>query len=404
MTDILIIGGGASGLAAAVFAARSGASVLIAERQARVGKKLLATGNGRCNIFNEAADWKRAYHGDLPLMEGAMNAFPPAELTAFFASLGLALVREEEGRVYPAGNQAAGVLDALRLAAEEAGAETVCEFHASDIRRTKDGFAVTDDGGRTLRAKRVIFAVGSPAGKGMGSFDLRLAEKLGHHVTPLLPALTQVKAKNANLAFLKGQRVKGTATLTEDGKTAASETGEILFQEYGLSGIAVMQLSGRAAEAVSRGKAASVVLTLAECDIRARAGLLPGRKLEDFLTGILPKRVGQAVLKDSGIRDLTRAASSLTEAEIKAVEAALSAWRFDVTGVNGFESAQVAHGGLDGREFDPDTLESRKVNGFFAAGEALNVDGDCGGHNLRWAWASGLLAARSALESIKNRG
>ena len=384
--DAIIIGGGASGLAAGVSLARAGWRTAILEAQPRVGRKLLSTGNGRCNFTNINASAKD-YFGDAALAAPALAAFPPKKVLEFFSSLGIPARVDAEGRAYPASNMAASALDALRLSFAEAGGEEVTGFRVRSLSRE---LAATAEDGRTATGRCALLATGGLAAPSLGAVDAPFVKALGHRFTRRFPALSPLETEP--VPALKGLRAQ--CVLTMDGRR---ERGEILFTEYGVSGIAAMQLS----RFVRPGAALEVDFLCGERPALAeRARLLPARRMEDFLSGIVPRRVGQMLVKSAGI-PLAKTAAELTEAEIQALETALTGWTLSVRGARDFKQAQVTAGGLEGRDFDPQTLESRRAPGLYAAGEALDVDGPCGGYNLQWAWASALLAARAMNERLK---
>ncbi len=604
MYDVLIAGGGAAGLAAACALAEPGRlRVALLEKQPRVGRKLLSTGNGRCNLTNVAAA-PAHYHGARGAAARALALCPPADVLAFFERLGVPAVIDGEGRAYPMSNQAASVLDALRLCAAEHGCEIqtgcavteIVPLHARQAMRAGGGgstaaaaapsplpahgetdgasrrrrasatcghdrsvhfaarfdapaerdscrqaqlgaeapagFDVHVSDGRTLRARRVIVCTGGLAAPKLGACGdgYRLLAQLGHPSCAKLPAIAALKAPPDAVRGLKGLRVSCAVALTADGHTLREERGEVLFAEAGVSGIAAMQLARACGEALHMGRRCAVRLNLlepllhggfasgtpaapdnaapagaaadmdsrgaapdmgtrgrsaaadmdghgaasdmgthgrdaaadmdslgaasdmgkvrrgadarqAQADaldfagertsaarsacrqaasgtphpanvhrealaaqavamLRERMQNLPDRPLEDFLNGILPRRVGQAVLRAAGIAPMTRPARSLSDAEVRALADALTGWTIPVDGVLGFDHAQVTAGGtlLDG--FDWDSLASLRVPGLYAAGEVLDVDGDCGGFNLQWAWSSALLAARAILREM----
>ena len=401
--QVLILGGGAAGLMAGVALARNGHRVLLLEKGARVGKKLAATGNGRCNLTN-----LHACPGDYGSAEAfvapALTAYPPAQVMRFFQSMGVVFAPDEEGRVYPMSNQASSVLDALRASFAEAGGVEQTEFRIDRIARKNGFWLAHSEDGQTLSAPYMLCAMGGQAAPNLGGCadGLHLMHGVGHRTRPCFPALTPLKCEHPRLRALKGIRAVGSVSLVIDGKTAATESGEILFQDYGLSGIAVMQLSGAAAQALAHHQPVELRLNLcgltqpqALMRLTERRALLAPRPLENFLTGWLPKRLGQTLIRLCGADDLMAASDSLTEAQLQVLSSLMTGWTLPVTAPLGFQQAQVTRGGLDRADFDPETLASRLQAGLYAAGEVLDVDGPCGGYNLQWAWASALLAARS---------
>ncbi len=409
MRPIVIIGGGASGLAAAVFCARrvGGARVLLLEKQARVGKKLLATGNGTCNLSNIAASVSH-YHGKTPsFTEQALMRFTPSDAMAFFDSLGVKTVVRENGRIYPLCAQASAVLDCLREEAEALGVETRTDTAVTALRPCKGGVDVVT-AQETIRASRVLVAAGGMASGSLGGTTdgYELLTALGHRKTPLFPAIVQLRTDKEAVRAVKGIRTDAALTLSLNDRPVASAEGEILFADYGVSGPAAMQL-GRAAADWERRHQGMMTLTIdllptlseAEvlADLTARAAR-PSRTLETMLTGLLQKRLGQTLIKAAGLVPLSRPTQSLSSSEIGTLAATLKAWTLTVTGSAGMNAAQVTAGGIDTAEFDPATMRSRRVPSVYAVGEVLDIDGDCGGFNLQWAWSSAFVAAQAMTE------
>ncbi len=466
MLDLIIIGGGAAGLAAACAAARPGRRVVLLEKQSRVGRKLLATGNGRCNLTRLGAK-PSDYFGARGAAATALRLCPPEDVLAFFDELGLPAAPDEEGRVYPLSNQAASVLDALRLSAAERGCEirTDCaaeeiraegnsqarstrsdaqsrgqkasgrsaepypSFRADAVRSHRAGsvhgkgaspsafassehergsadaassFLVRTSDGQTLRARRVLICTGGLAAPKLGACGdgYKLMEMLGHSSTPKFPAIAALKTPPEPVRPLKGQRAECLLTLTSGSRTLRAERGEALFADGGVSGIAAMQLARACQTALRAGERCALHLNFApdwedvDARLSERARRLPLRTMEDFLSGVVPKRIGQTLVKAAGIEPLSREARSLSPRELRALAAALTDWTLPVTGTQGFEQAQVTAGGVSMDGFDPETMQSRRVPGLYGAGELMDVDGDCGGFNLQWAWSSALIAAR----------
>lgn len=407
--DIAILGGGASGMAAALAAAarRPGTGICILEKQERVGRKLLSTGNGRCNLTNISVS-KQYYQGDSTFAMNVIDRCGPENVMDFFDALGLPCFPDSEGRVYPMCEQASAVLDTLRFALKANGIDEICSFDCRSVSRQGDGFKIRS-ADSAVYSKRLIICTGGKAAPKLGGSGsgLDILKAFGHRITPTHPALTAIDTRGDFLKGLKGQRLKGTVSLISGGKTLRSEKGEIMFTETGLSGICVMQLSSLAYEKLREKQAPELSLRLTDKSpedvydmLLERCERLSGREAGDFLTGIISKRIGQAMCKLAGIYPLTIPACEMTVKQLKALAGLLTDWRFDITGIKTYDEAQVMAGGADTRDFDPATMASRLIPGLFAAGEVLNVNGDCGGYNLQWAWAGGINAGNSAADSL----
>ncbi len=393
-----VIGGGAAGLMAGCALARGGAEVVVLERQNRVGKKLLATGNGRCNFTNLNMDPSH-YHGSFGGMEAFLRRFTPERIMAEFDEMGVPGVADAQGRVYPASNAASSVLDALRLTLFERGGRELTGFDVSSIRPEKGGFTLRAADGNAERCQLLLVACGGAAAPKQGGADggYRLLKQLGHEIVPAKPVIAPLNTDTAPIKGLKGMRARCTARLLDGEREVRAESGETLFADYGLSGICIMQLA-RDVHSLHR---PVVSLDLAdgfeESDMYARARALEQRPLEDFLNGLIQRRLGWNVLRAAGITDMSRQTSSLSRKEISAIWRALRDFRVTVKDVCGLDGAQAAAGGAHMSGFDETTLMSKRVPGLFAAGEVCDVDGDCGGYNLHWAWSSALAAAEAML-------
>ena len=395
-----IIGGGASGMAAALAAAENPENrVLVFERQARVGRKLQATGNGRCNLTNLRATGD-SYHGEDPAFaRTALTAFPAEETLAWFRGLGLYTVAEESGRVYPYSDQANSVVDVLRFGLRRENIRLLCGFEVTRIRRNGTGFSV-ESAGERLDCDRLIVACGGLAGTKLGGSmaGYQLLRSMGHRVTRLRPALVQLKCGWSGCASLKGVRANCHAAIVHDGAVFAESTGEVQFTEYGLSGPVIFE--------ISRDVCRQSGLWLCRLDLlpkesveslerelfRRRERDLP---TEELLTGILHNRLGRVLTQAAGVR-AGHGAGELTDGELREVCRKIKGFELPLTEPMGMDSAQVTAGGVQTSEFNEKTMESRLVPGLYACGEVLDIDGDCGGYNLQWAWSSGRLAGRSA--------
>lgn len=397
---VIIVGGGASGLMAALTASeRPDARVVLLERQARVGRKLLATGNGRCNLSNRNLTPKN-YHGEnAGFCEYALSRFGPEQTLAWFRALGLLTAAEESGRVYPVSDSANSVVDVLRLALaqrENVELRAGCEVQALRKKRGKFEVVLPEE---TLTGEAVIVCAGGCAGGKLGGTELgyRLLEGMGHHRTRLCPALVQLRTDTTYVRALKGVRCDARVTYRAPG-TAEERRGEVQFTEYGVSGPAIFELS----RAVSVHPVPGTLLLdlLPEVSeeevlalLEARCAGTPGWKAEELLTGFVHNRLGKTLLRSCGISFETDC-SSLSADTLRAVCRAVKHFAIEVKGTMGMDGAQVTAGGILTSEFRADTMESRLYRGLYAAGEVLDIDGDCGGYNLQWAWSSGRLAGK----------
>ena len=419
--DIAVIGGGAAGLMAACAAARvmkKAGAVLVLEGNQKLGRKLLATGNGRCNLTNLAAA-PAHYHGDTAATAQLLAHYTPDMVRGVFRDMGLVTKPDGEGRVYPRSGQAAAVLAALRGCAGENGAVCRVGTPVTAIRKTKRGFSVEMGGGETLEAAACILACGGAASpKHSCGGGYALAEALGHTVTPLYPALTQLVCAGKTAKSLSGVRCAARAALLADGKEICAESGDVQFTDTGLSGICVFGLSIYAAEFFAQetigGRAHKALSAALDClpewtfsevldyllELRAA---YPVRAAGDLLAGVLNLRVGCALVQAAGI-DPAQAAKRLTRGQLQRLAALVKSWNFTVTGTKGFQDAQITAGGVPLGEVDVLTMQSRKVKNLYIAGEMLNIHGDCGGYNLHFAWATGMAAGTAAAEAIRKKG
>ena len=398
MKTIAVIGGGASVMAACITAAENPENkIVLFERQQRVGRKLLSTGNGRCNLTNTGAS-PAHYHGGADFAASALSKYPPERVLDFFRSLGLVVTEEYGGRVYPLSDTANSVVDVLRFALQRPNIVLLTASPVMGLRRQGSGFAAVTDGDE-ICADSVVVACGGCAGAKIGGVKdgYALLKSLGHRRTGLYPALAPITTVPDYPRALKGIRADAALRLT--GAASGSSAGEIQFTEKGVSGPAAFDLC-RVVSACCDGKK-DLHINFLRCFtpeeivslLKNRRVLSPELPAEELFAGVLHNRVGRMVIKYAGI-PVAKSMAELSDEELRAAAAAAMDFTLPVKGTEGFDQAQVTHGGMDTAEFDPNTLESRLVPGLFACGEVLDVDGDCGGYNLQWAWASGLLAGR----------
>ena len=395
--NVCVIGGGAAGMLAALTAAEGGHRVLLLERQSRVGRKLLATGNGRCNLSNYNAS-PAHYHGGAGFCDFALSQFDVGETLQYFASLGLLTVSEASGRIYPMSNMAGSVLDVLRYALERPEIDLQTGQTVTAVRKMPEGFSVKTETD-TFSARRLILAAGGAAGSkvGGGMDGYRLAKSLGHHRTALYPSLVQLKTDPTYPRALKGVKAQCGISICRGSQVLARNSGEVLFTEYGVSGPAIFDLS----RSVSAGGSDLTCLLnffpdWEEAEVLhwlcQRQAAMAAHEASTLLTGSCHTRLGQMICKSAGFTN--QRAAGLTRDDLRRIARQATRFALPITGTCGFDQAQVTAGGLDTSEFDPRTLQSRLVPGLYACGELLDIDGDCGGYNLQWAWSSGRLAGK----------
>lgn len=391
--DIAVIGGGASGMTAAITAKKSDPekTVAVLEAGARVGKKLLTTGNGQCNLSNSGVLDNR-YHGS---SDFALNILKDGQkrVNKLFSELCVELTYDRNGRVYPYSRQASAVLDALRFEMERLEVNVFCDTAVKSIKPQKDGFLITAEN-NSFRAKKVILSTGGKASQPVSETGYLLAKGLGHKITPLSPSIVQIMTDTSKIKPLKGIKIDANVKLMRGDRQISEATDELLFTEYGISGPAAMHISRNAKE--------NDTVSIDLCPDKEYAELLEilfsrkkgcfERSGAEFLNGFLNKRLGQTVMTNTVGK---KAVKELSDKDIKTLAREIKGFKIAVTSKRGFSSAQVTAGGVDTRDVT-ETLESKIIKGLFFTGELLDVDGDCGGFNLLFAWVTGLTAGQNA--------
>ena len=406
---VAVVGGGAAGMMAAVQAAYAGARVTVYERNDRVGKKILSTGNGKCNFSNEDMRAACYYGSGAGYVDGFYKQFGVAETKTFFRELGMR-IKDRNGYLYPASEQAATVLDVLRYEMERLGIEICAGCRVTGIDGPGNpGYRLTLETETTAYKKRtydaVILACGGRAAPKTGSdgTGLAMAKRLGHRIVPTVPALTALRCGETFWKQVAGVRCEARLMLYIDGNGVSSVQGELQLTDYGISGIPVFQFSRIAAYALQEGRTVTVKIDLMpdpgaadtqEAFWAQRWERQKRQSMEQFVTGTVNKKVGLLLLKLAGIRE-TETVCEIEGARRRKLELLFHAFEVTVKGTNSFEQAQVCAGGVDFAEVT-DRLESVRRPGLFFAGEMLDIDGICGGYNLQWAWSSGAVAGRAA--------
>lgn len=409
LREIAIIGGGAAGMMAAIVAARNGANVVIYEKMNRVGKKILATGNGRCNLTNINLSHQNIgclHSTNRDLVRNILKQFTVENTIDFFEILGIAHKVEAGGKVFPMSDQASSVLDVLRYEIDKLGISVLCDCEIQSVKKIKDQFLLKDQNGVEYRADRVIMVTGGMSSPSLGSngSGYGLAKSLGHKVVKPFPALVQLKLESPFLKVIKGIKFDGEASILVDGEALRKEEGEILFTEYGISGPPILQLSRSAVEALEYKKKPQLKIDMFPSHthdelvalISLRLSYQYDRPLDFSFIGLINKRMIPIILKEAGIHHLDKLCSEVSNKEIRNIVKILKDWEFSITGSQTWANSQVTAGGIDVSSICPETLESKLVKGLFFAGEILDVDGDCGGYNLQWAWSSGYVVGNEA--------
>lgn len=399
-----IIGGGAAGMIAAITAAGEGARVTILERNDRVGKKILQTGNGKCNLGNRALSVECYHGGNAEWIESVLSRFDTEDTIRFFQSIGL-IVKEKNGYLYPLSEQAASVLDVLRYELQSLEIDIVFQCKVQKVERLESGCFGVSDGEREWKFDAVVLACGGKAAPVTGSdgSGWKIAKKLGHTCIPPVPALVQLRCRETDLLKgIAGVRADSRIRILCDGRETEEERGELQITEYGISGIPVFQLSRNVNYLLREHKSVVAQIdflpdmtTEAYAELQMTRKLLQGnRTAEEYFTGILNKKLMSALLKQAGIR-LAAPVKELPEEKIHMFYELCRNLRLHITESNPYENAQVSAGGIDVSEVT-ENMESKICPGVYFAGEILDVDGRCGGYNLQWAWSSGYLAGYHA--------
>ena len=409
MRHVAVIGGGAAGMMAAITSAREGARVTILEHKERIGKKILSTGNGRCN-FTNTYQTPACYRSDnRDFAWNIIQKFNVEKTISFFKELGI-YPKDRNGYLYPYSDQAAAILEVLQIEVAKLDICVMTEINVLDIQSVKRGIRITTDK-KIITADSVILACGSKAAPVTGSdgSGYQLAKLFGHRIVPVLPALVQLRCAEKFYKSISGVRVQGSVEIYADDIFLASDTGEIQLTNYGISGIPVFQVSRYAAKALYKKQSVTAVLNFMPdmnkdeflLFLQERITLCPYKTLDEFFTGVFPKKLCELWIRLSRLPKEMRV-SDLSGEQLEKLVLLIQHLRTHITETNSFEQAQICCGGVDTTEINPDTLESNYVPGIYFAGELLDVDGICGGYNLQWAWSSGFVAGKEAAGNASN--
>ena len=407
--DLIIIGGGASGLMAAIVAKDFGIDVAIVEGNDRIGKKILATGNGRCNITNNniTFPYNNFHSENNNFFQEALNKFTIEDTKSMFLSLGLPLIELENGKMYPKSLQASSVIDIFRMALDDRKIPLYTNCKINSINKNKNFTLYTNNEEyENFSCNKLILSCGGKSATKTGSdgSGYKLSKSLGHSIIETLPGIVQLKLDYPYLKALSGIKFDGSVSVLVNDEVIRTDTGEVLFTDYGISGPPIMQLSSCASKALSKGSKVTIRLDMfpyeskedVENFFATHFSIFNYREISSALIGVINKKLISTILKDVGINDIHLPCSNIDWKYINKLIDKFKKWDFNCIGTNGFSNAQVTVGGINTCEVDNLTLESKLVKNLYFCGEILDVHGDCGGFNLQWAWSSGYLAAKSA--------
>ena len=424
--DIAIIGAGAAGLAAAISSSRvlkknnGKHSVVIVEKSKMLGKKILVTGNGKCNISNTCITPDFYYGNNPEIINEIIKKVTVKDINKFFNSLGLEIKYDRENRAYPMSGQACSVRDAMLYEIEYLNVSKYCEFDIKYIKKINNDLFEIGSDSEIIRCKKIIVCTGGKSAPyaGYNGDGYKYLSDFGHSITKTFPALVPIKSNDLSLKRLKGVRWTCRVNLLADNTVIKSELGEVQFNENNLSGICIFQISRLASVYIATSKLGnkkynSVKISLdlfpdynfkeLENMLLERAKKLSHISAENFMMGIINNKLGAELLKKSNILKTKKTAGKIKSSEIRSLAEICKRFEFKVDGVMDWRNSQVTAGGAVLKEFDKDSLESKKVKGLYCAGEILDVDGVCGGYNLHWAWVSGCIAGVGAANSVINR-
>jgi predicted Rossmann fold flavoprotein len=406
MKKIIVIGAGASGLIAAIFARKCGNDVTILEKNEICGKKLLATGNGRCNFWNENQSLEHYRSSNFDEIPEIINTYNSQEILDFFKNIGIE-AKIKNGYYYPFSNQAISMQKALILEAEKQNVKIQFKQEVIDIKKINDKFEIVTKSGEKMIYDKIILSTGSKAAPKTGSDGIgyEICKNFGHSIIEPLPALVQLKAKEPFLKEWEGIRSNVLIKLYENNEVIAEERGEIQLTNYGISGICVFNLSGRVARGLDKNKKEVVEINFLEGLniinqnkfiewMNKRNEVVKNRTVFELLEGVLNYKLVNVLLKitDIGKQEQWK---KLDDKKRNLLARNIVSFRLNIIGTNSYDKAQVCSGGVPLNELNTHSMESKKVKGLYITGEILDVDGDCGGYNLEWAWITGMIAGRN---------
>jgi len=401
--ELIIIGGGAAGLVAAIIAERAGRQVLLLEQNSKIGKKILVSGNGKCNITNRYIS-ENCFHSSNPdFIKEALSGYDFAVVKDFFTSIGLELIEGKEGKVFPLSLQAASVVELLEYEAKRAGVEIECDCKVTRITNKGTDFILETSLGEKC-AQTLLITSGSPAAPQLGGNDsgYLFATTMGHALVPRYPSLVQLCSEETWVKTCAGVKVAGRARLYANGEYIAEKEGDLLFTNYGISGLAILDLSREVSTRLAAFDYCELSLDIMPTYskekltnlLMSRIQKMSQKPIELWLQGVINKKLIKIILERSKCR--SRRESDLNRKEINKLVHSIKNLKLSINDTKGFKGAEVVTGGIDTTEVNPKTMESELVPNLYFAGEILDVDGDRGGFNFHFAWVSGIRAGEAA--------
>lgn len=405
--DLIIIGGGASGLIAAIIAKEYGVDVALVEGEKRIGRKIITTGNGRCNITNKriTSPYDGFHSHNKGFYEDTLNQLTVQDTIDLFYRLGIPMVELQKGKMYPESLQASSVVDMLKLNLEERDIPIYLESKVISMNKEHDHFIIKTKNptNEIFKCRKLIVATGGVAAPQTGSDGsmFNMIERLGHSIFKPVPSLVQLKLDYAHLKAISGVRIDAGVHVWINNQRVRSDIDEVIFTDYGISGSSIIQVSRTASFGLSKNQKVEIEVDLYPNKsmeevydfFETHFSLFSYRSLMDCLNGVIHKKLIPILLKEVGIHDIHQTCDALSYDEKMRFYQLLKSWRFVCVDTNGFNQAQATIGGVDTTEVDSKTLKSKLIKNLYFCGEVLDVDGDCGGFNLQWAWSSGYVAA-----------
>jgi len=397
--DVAIIGGGAAGLMAAIWASKNGKSVILLEKNETLGRKILATGNGRCNLTNRYAEANNYHGANKEFIENVLDKFTPGETIKFFESLGVILKEEDRGRIFPRTNEAQTIVSALT---HEIANFDITVLTNTNVRGFKknDLWKINLQNKGSIEAKRIIVSCGGQSAPQLGTSGdgYYWLEKLGHTIIPARAALTPIETETDSIKDVQGLRIEGQATIMAGNKIVAQKDGDILFTHFGLSGPAIMALAREINPQENLKISIDLFPETNINDLDQKVKLIfdqnGAKSLKNSLSGIVPSSFALAVLKKLNLNETKKTAEISKQDRLNIVNN-FKNFQLDLKGLRSFKESQVTAGGVSANEVNPQTMQSKIIPGLFFAGEILDVDGDSGGFNLQWAWSTGFIAGNN---------